>query len=51
MPLKAWAGRFDRKKLEEALKGHLERIRRIPDLREPRPGELATICLEEEFEA
>jgi len=28
-----------------------KRIRRIPDLREPKPGELATIYLEEEFEA
>ena len=46
MPIKVWIGRFDRKKLEEALKGHLERIRGVPDLREP-----ATIYLEEEFEA
>ena len=51
MPLKAWVGRFDRKELEEALKGHLEMIRRAPDLREPKPGELAAIYLEEEFEA
>ena len=43
--------KFDRKKLEESLKGHLDRIRGIPDLREPKPGELATIYLEEEFEA
>ena len=43
--------KFDRKKLEESLKEHLERIRRIPDLKEPKPGELTTIYLEEEFEA
>ena len=43
--------KFDRKKLEESFKRHLDRIRRLPDLMEPKPGELATTYLEEEFES
>lgn len=42
--------KFDRKKLEESLKRHLDRIRELWDLKEPKPGELATTYLEEEFE-
>lgn len=42
--------KFDRKKLEESLKMHLDRIRELPGLKEPKPGELATAYLEEEFE-
>ncbi len=42
--------RFDRRRLEEALKRHLDRLSEIEDLREPRPGELASAHLEEEFE-
>ena len=42
--------RFDRRRLEEALKRHLDRLSGIEDLREPRPGELASAHLEEEFE-
>jgi len=42
--------RFDRRKLERALKKHLDNIIRLPDLKEPKPGELATVYLEEEFE-
>ncbi|MCD6536721.1 MAG: hypothetical protein J7K49_06815 [Thaumarchaeota archaeon] len=42
--------KFNRKKLEEEFKKHVERINRVDDLIEPKPGELASIYLEEEFE-
>jgi len=42
--------KFDRRKLEEAFKKHLERLKKIQDLVEPRPGDLTSIYLEEEFE-
>jgi len=42
--------KFDRKKLEKSLKRHLNSIRELRDLKEPKPGELATTYLEEEFE-
>lgn len=42
--------RFDRKKLEESLKKHLNRIKNIPKLVEPKPGEVVKTYLEEEFE-
>ena len=42
--------RFDRRKLESSLKRHLDNIQRLPGLKEPKPGELAAIYLEEEFE-
>ena len=42
--------KFNRKKLEEEFKKHVERINRVDDLIEPKPGELATIYLEEGFE-
>lgn len=42
--------RVDEEKLKEALREHLERIRRVRGLVEPKPGELARACLEEEFE-
>ncbi len=43
--------RFDREKLKEALRRHLDRLSGIEGLREPRPGELASAYLEEEFES
>lgn len=36
--------------LRESLRRHVEKLRRIPDRREPRPGELAETYLEEEFD-
>lgn len=42
--------RVDEEKLRKAFREHLERIRKIPGLVEPKPGELAEIYLEEEFE-
>ena len=42
--------KFDRRRLEEALKRHLDRLSGIEGLREPKPGELASTYLEEEFE-
>jgi len=42
--------RYDEEKLRKALRDHLEKIRKIPDLIEPKPGELAHVYLEEEFE-
>ena len=29
---------------------HVELLKDLPDRREPKPGELAQVCLEEEFE-
>ena len=40
----------DVEKLRESLRGHVEKLRRIPGRREPRPGELAEAYLEEEFD-
>jgi len=37
-------------KLRESLRKHVEILREIRDRREPKPGELAQIYLEEEFE-
>jgi len=42
--------KFDRRKLEEAFKKHLERLKKIQDLVEPKPGDLTSIYPEEEFE-
>lgn len=42
--------RVDEEKLRKAFREHLERIRKIPGLVEPKPGELAEVYLEEEFE-
>ncbi|MCD6300442.1 MAG: AbrB/MazE/SpoVT family DNA-binding domain-containing protein [Staphylothermus sp.] len=36
--------------IKEKLREHLEKLRRIKGRKEPRPGELASISLEEEFE-
>jgi len=43
-------GRVDLEGLKEALDRHLELIRRNPNTIEPKPGELAKVHLEEEFE-
>jgi len=37
-------------KLMKSLREHVERLKRIQGRREPKPGELAEIYLEEEFE-
>jgi len=42
--------KVDIEKLREALKKHVELIKTIQNKREPKPGELAGIYLEEEFE-
>ena len=36
--------------LRASLRTHAERLRKVPGRREPRPGELAGVGLEEEFE-
>lgn len=41
--------RIDVEKLRNALRTHSARIVKIPNALEPKPGELAEICLEEEF--
>jgi len=42
--------RFDKRSLELSFRDHLVNLRRITDLVEPKPGELAATYLEEEFE-
>lgn len=42
--------KVDIEKLREALRKHVELIKAIQNRREPKPGELAGIHLEEEFE-
>jgi len=37
-------------KLRAALRAHVEKLRRLEGRREPRPGELSRVSLEEEFE-
>ena len=37
-------------KLKESLRKHVEILKKIPGRKEPRPGELAQVYLEEEFE-
>lgn len=41
---------IDIEKLRKALEKHVEMLLKIPDKREPKPGELAEGYLEEEFE-
>ena len=36
--------------IREKLRVHVEKLRQVKERRKPRPGELATISLEEEFE-
>ncbi len=43
-------GNVDEERLRELFRRHLERLRKIEGRREPKPGELANIYLEEEFE-
>jgi len=40
----------DVEKLRESLRRHVEKLSKIPGRKEPKPGELAEIYLEEEFE-
>ena len=42
--------KVNREELRAALRKHLNRVKDIPDLVEPEPGELAKAYLEEEFE-
>lgn len=42
--------RFDGEMLKDALRKHLDRMKEMPNLIEPKPGELAEAYLEEEFE-
>jgi len=42
--------KIDKEKLKKALNNHLNKIKNIKNLIEPKPGELAKIHLEEEFE-
>lgn len=40
----------DVERLRESLRRHVEKLASLPSRREPKPGELAKIYLEEEFE-
>ena len=42
--------KIDKEKLKTALNKHLNKIKNIPNLLEPKPGELAKTYLEKEFE-
>lgn len=42
--------RIDVEELERKFRSHVEKIRKIKNRREPRPGELSVVSLEEEFE-
>ena len=42
--------KVDEEKLRKAFREHVERLRGVPGLVEPEPGELAKAYLEEEFE-
>jgi AbrB family looped-hinge helix DNA binding protein len=37
-------------KLRDSLRRHIEKLKEIPTKKEPRPGELAKVYLEDEFE-
>ena len=41
---------FDKRRLEKYLRDHLDKLKRVKDLVEPKPGELVATYLEEEFE-
>ena len=43
------ARRVSVEEVRNALRKHLDRIKRIPDAVEPKPGELTRVYLEEEF--
>ncbi|MCD6196690.1 MAG: AbrB/MazE/SpoVT family DNA-binding domain-containing protein [Staphylothermus sp.] len=42
--------KIDVEAIREKLRAHTEKLKQIKDRKEPKPGELATISLEEEFE-
>lgn len=42
--------KIDIEAIREKLRSHTEKLKQIKDRKEPKPGELATISLEEEFE-
>jgi AbrB family looped-hinge helix DNA binding protein len=42
--------KIDKDKLKNALKRHVNKIKKIPTIIEPKPGELSKVYLEEEFE-
>ena len=42
--------RFDKEGLGRSLRDHLDNLKMVKDLVEPKPGELVAIYLEEEFE-
>jgi len=42
--------KIDVEAIREKLRAHTEKLKQIKDRREPKPGELATTSLEEEFE-
>ncbi len=42
--------KIDKDKLKNALKRHVNKIKRTPTIVEPKPGELSEVYLEEEFE-
>ncbi len=48
--LKPVKRKVDVEKLGDLLREHAEKLKKIPNRREPKPGELAKACLEEEFE-
>jgi antitoxin PrlF len=48
--LKPVKRRVDVDKLKESLRKHVENLKRIRDRREPEPGEVSQLYLEEEFE-
>jgi len=50
MVIKPMKGKMNVERLRESLRTHVEALRRIPGRREPKPGELARISLEEEFD-
>lgn len=43
-------GKIDTEKLKDALERHAELVKSLPNTIEPKPGDLAKIYLEEEFE-
>ncbi|AFZ69865.1 looped-hinge helix DNA binding domain, AbrB family [Caldisphaera lagunensis DSM 15908] len=40
----------DKNTLKEAMRRHIEKLAEVPDHKEPRPGDMEGISLEEEFE-
>ncbi len=48
--LKPIRGKINTERLREALRRHAERLRKVEGRKEPMPGELANLHLEEEFD-